>query len=137
MMTVTSCTWRWPSTSRAEAIRLARFIGRRRAGGSVSGWRRFTQSEPTSASSTKDPKTPRQPTRWMTTAPTEGATAGTRMKIIMTKLVIRAISRPWYRSRTSASDTIRGPAAPSPWTKRATSSISSDCAKTAAMEASA
>ena len=47
-------------------------------------------------------------------APSRGATAGTIEKIIIINDVIRAISRPEYRSRTSACETTRGAAAPIP-----------------------
>ena len=55
----------------------------------------------------------------------KGAMAGTSVKIIMAKLTTRAISRPRYMSRTSAKDTTRGPAAPSPCSRRAAKTPSS------------
>ena len=78
--------------------------------------------------------TPRQPSTAMKPCPISGAMAGTIMNTIMMKLVIRAISRPEYRSRTSAVPTIRGEAAPSPCAKRASSSSSSEWANIATIE---
>ena len=69
----------------------------------------------------------------MMIAPMEGATAGIRMKIIITKDMIRAIVRPFVEVATSAMDTIRGPAAPRPCTSRARSSISIEVAIAAPM----
>ena len=47
-------------------------------------------------------------------APSKGAKAGTIEKIIITNDEIRAISRPEYKSRIKACETIRGAAAPIP-----------------------
>ena len=44
---------------------------------------------------------------------------GARMKIAMMIDMIRAMARPLYSSRTMATDTTRGPAAPRPWRNRA------------------
>ena len=59
-------------------------------------------------------------------SPIIGAMAGTIMNTIITKLMIRAISRPACRSRISAMPAMRTAAAPSPMTKRDTSSMSSE-----------
>ena len=57
------------------------------------------------------------------TSPRLGAMTGTTMKIIMTKDITRAISRPRKRSRTMAMATTRGAAAPRPCNARAASSV--------------
>ena len=44
---------------------------------------------------------------------------GARMKIAMMIDMIRAMARPLYSSRTMATETTRGAAAPRPWRKRA------------------
>ena len=82
------------NTSRmAASIVLAR-IGRRRFGGRVSGWRSMYQPTEKLANSMKATKIARQPPIAITPAPMVGASAGKRVKIIMTKDVILAISRP-------------------------------------------
>ncbi len=68
--------------------------GRRAAGGSVSAWRMFSHNAPIKAKAMKARNTPCQSEIAMIPAPSVGATAGIMMKIIMTKLLIRAISRP-------------------------------------------
>ena len=59
-----------------------------------SGRRMLTQSTVIRENSMKAMKIPRQPEKSMITAPRAGAMAGTRVKIIMAKDTMRAISRP-------------------------------------------
>ena len=53
-----------------------------------------------------------------TNCPIEGARIGTSINTVITKDMIRAIAAPPCPSRTMAMETIRGPAAPSPWITR-------------------
>ncbi len=102
---------------------------RRDSCGSGSGRRMKSHETETTAKSTKAAKMPRQPARAMMPAPSNGASAGKIVKTIMTKDMSRAISRPVKKSRTMASDTMRGPAAPMPWMRRAATISSSDGAR--------
>ena len=93
--------------------------GRRRAGGSVSGWRIISQAMLTAENRMNATKIARQPKAAMIPAPTVGASAGTSAKTSMMNDSVRAMSRPEVRSRTIAMATTRGPDAPSPWIRRA------------------
>ena len=94
MVTVLSSTWRSDRTSRTPAHSVPTCNGRRAGSGSVSGWRRDSHSQPIPPNRMKPMKTPCHPIRVMKPMPISGASAGTIMKTIMMKLVIRAISRP-------------------------------------------
>ena len=85
---------RWPKTSPVAARSERAPIGLRAATGSVSGWRSISQPRAMAAKRTKARNTPRQPASCMIPQPSVGAMAGTRVKISMTKLMIRAIARP-------------------------------------------
>lgn len=78
------------------AARMVRRLkGRRRSGISVSGWRESNHSSATVPNSAKATKIARQPAKAITVWPKKGATAGTRMKSVITKDITRAIIRPW------------------------------------------
>ena len=56
-----------------------------------------------------------------TSWPMDGARMGTSMKTVMTKDMTRAMAAPPCPSRTMAIETMRGAAAPKPWTTRPSS----------------
>ena len=70
----------------------------------------------------------RQLAKKSTSWPTDGARMGTSMKTVMTKDMTRAMPAPALPSRTMAIETMRGAAAPKPWTKRPSSMTSKLCA---------
>jgi hypothetical protein len=74
-------------------------------GASVPGWRSQNQ-----ASSSNIRNMSRQPLNSNSSWPTAGAKTGTRINTVITKDMMRAISRPLNWSRTSAMETMRGPA---------------------------
>lgn len=87
-------TTRWLKSSATEARNAARRNGRRFSRGWVSGRRTISQIEAMLENSTKAQKMPRQLVASMITAPIEGASAGNRVNTIITKDMMRAISRP-------------------------------------------
>ncbi len=89
-----STTTRRANTSRnAPASREAE-SGRRAAGGSVSGCRIISQVTDTAEKTTNAANTPRHPASAISPAPISGATAGTRLNVVITKDMIRAIPGP-------------------------------------------
>ena len=90
----------------------------RRAGARVSGWRRANQTREIAATASMKPKIARQWAIMRMTCPIPGASAGTMMNTAITSDMTRAMARPSYRSRTRATVTLRGPAAPRPWSTR-------------------